>query len=84
MDICGILDTRQLVYRGTFNTRDAVIKFCRFYCLGAHKCLADVGMAPIIFWSGALAGWEIIDMEYVEGHIVSQETSVCSKLANLE
>jgi hypothetical protein len=65
------LDTRQLVYRGTFNTRDAVIKFCRSYCLDAHKCLANMGMAPNIFWSGARAGWEIIVMEYVEGNVVS-------------
>jgi hypothetical protein len=52
MDICGILDTRQLVYRGTFNTRDAVIKFCRFYCLGAHKCLADWAWHQTFFGAG--------------------------------
>jgi hypothetical protein len=65
------LDMRQLVDRGTFNARDAVIKVCRSYCLDAHRCLADRGMAPSIFWSGARAGWEIIVMEYVEGPVVS-------------
>ena len=50
-----------------------VVKFARIYCLDAHKLLADLSLAPQLFYHDHMVGVHFVVMEYVEATQVTGE-----------
>ncbi|KAL5514058.1 hypothetical protein ACEPAG_2819 [Sanghuangporus baumii] len=58
----------QPLYTGTMNGKNVIIKFTRRYCEGAHRLLAQNGLAPQLHLCvPVLGGYLMVVMDYVPG-----------------
>ncbi|GBE86274.1 hypothetical protein SCP_0901530 [Sparassis crispa] len=64
----GTDNYRQSLFRVTFNRKLVRVKFCEAYIERAHRTLADIGLAPKLYFCAQVRGRvNMVIMEFVEG-----------------